>query len=124
AKYEELSDLLAEAEKKGQDVSSSRGILDQHLIDMKIIDCDFIAKNMGSKLEADPDNMELAQQIFQYSIQYKCTDSPSFLSALETIDNNDPTFSTSQARGRRYLQIDDFDKAQEMYEKALTLAKT
>lgn len=124
AKYEQLSELLAEAEKKGEDISGSQGILDQLLVNMEIIDCNFIANNMGPKLAADPDNLQLAQQIFQYSIQYKCTDNPAFLSALETIDNNDPTFSTSQARGRRYLQSDNYAQAQEMFQKALGLAKT
>ena len=91
---------------------------------MEIIDCDFIEKNMAPKLAADPSNMQLAQQIFQYSIQYKCTTSPAFMTALEVIDQNDPTFSTSQVIARRYQQTGDFAKAEEMFQKALTLATT
>ena len=124
SKYEYLSDVLNEAEEKGTDVASSRGILDQLLVAMEIIDCDFIEKNMGPKLKADPSNMELAQQIFQYSLQYKCTTSPSFMTALEVIDENDPTFSTSQVIARRYQQTGDFARAEEMFQKALTLAST
>lgn len=123
-KYEQLSGILAEAEEKGTDVAAPKGTLDQLLIAMEIIDCDFIEKSMGPKLEADKENIKLAQQIFQYAIQYKCTTSPTFLTALEVIDNNDPTFSTSQVRGRRYVQNDELDKAEELFQKALTLAST
>lgn len=122
--YEKLNGILAEAETNGGDVSSPRGILDQLLVNMEIIDCNFIEKNMGPKLEADRENIKLAQQVFQYSVQYKCTSSPTFLTALEIIDNNDPTFSTSQVRGMRYLKNEEYGKAQEMFEKALELAET
>ncbi|HLW20771.1 MAG TPA: hypothetical protein VKX33_10620 [Cyclobacteriaceae bacterium] len=124
AKYEQLTGILDEAAEKGADVSASKGTLDQLLVHMEIIDCEFIEKNMGPKLAADPENMQLAQQIFQYSIQYKCTTSPSFMTALEVIDKNDPTFSTSQVIARRYQQTGDFDRAEEMFQKALTLATT
>ena len=124
SKYEYLTDVLNEAEEKGTDVSASRGILDQLLVAMEIIDCDFIEKNMGPKLEADPSDIALAQQIFQYSIQYKCTTSPSFMTALEIIDENDPTFSTSQVIAKRYMQTGDFTRAEEMFQKALPLAST
>lgn len=124
AKYEQLSGILAEAEEKGTDVAAPRGTLDQLLIAMEIIDCDFIEKNMGPQLQADQENIKLAQQIFQYAIQYKCTTSPTFLTALEVIDDNDPTFSTSQVRGRRYMQNEEFDRAEELFQKALTLAST
>jgi hypothetical protein len=124
AKYEELSGILAKLEEEGTDVSSPKGTLDQLLVAMEIIDCDFIENSMAPKLEENPDNIKLAQEIFQYSLQYKCTSSPAFLTALEIIDDNDPTFSTSQALGKRYLQNDEMDKAEEMFNKALTLAQT
>lgn len=105
-------------------MTAPRGTLDQLLVHMEIIDCNFIENNMGPKLKADPSNMQLAQQIFQYSLQYKCTTSPIFMTALEVIDENDPTFSTSQVIARRYQQTGDFDRAAEMFEKALGLATT
>src|SRR5690606_3329492 len=123
-KYSQLSGILSKAEEEGKDVSAPKGTLDQLLIAMEIIDCDFIESNLGPKLEADTSNIQLAQQIFQYAIQYKCTTSPVFMTALEVIDNNDPTFSTSQVIARRYMQSGDFAKAEEMFNKALTLATT
>jgi tetratricopeptide (TPR) repeat protein len=123
-RYDRLSGILAKAEEEGKDVAAPKGTLDQLLMAMEIIDCEFIENNLGPKLTADTSNIELAQQIFQYSIQYKCTTSPVFLTALEVIDNNDPTFSTSQVIARRYMQTGEFAKAEEMFNKALTLATT
>lgn len=122
--YERLNGILGEAEAGGNDVSSQRGILEQLIVAMEIIDCEFIANVLGPKLKADPSNMKLAQQVFQYSVQQKCTSSETFLMALEVIDNNDPTFSTSQVRGLRYMQNSEYAKAGELFEKALTLATT
>ncbi|MCC5938420.1 MAG: hypothetical protein JJU34_14170 [Lunatimonas sp.] len=122
--YEKLNGILNEAEGAGNDVSNQKGIMEQLIVAMDIIDCDFIANILGPKMKADPDNMKLAQQVFQYSVQQKCTNSETFLFALEVIDNNDPTFSTSQVRGLRYMQNSEYAKAGELFEKALTLATT
>lgn len=124
AKYEKLNAILDEEEAAGTDVSSQKGTLEQLLVAMEIIDCDFISRVLGPKLEADASNMKMAQQIFQYSVQYKCLNTPTFNLALEVIDTNDPTFTTSQVRGMRYMQNSEYAKAGELFEKALTLAST
>ncbi len=124
AKYEKINAILEEEESAGTDVSSQKGTLEQLLVAMEIIDCDFISNVLGPKLEADAGNMKMAQQIFQYSVQYKCLNTPTFNLALEVIDTNDPTFTTSQVRGMRYMQNSEYAKAGELFEKALTLATT
>ena len=123
-KYEFISGKLDEDDAAGINTATSRSTLDQLLNAMKIINCEFIESNMGPKLAADPTNLKLAKQIFQYSIKEKCTSSDIFLKALETIDNDNPTFTTSQVRGMRYMQSQDYAKAGELFEKALTLAST
>lgn len=122
-KYENLKALLDEAEAEGKDVSSPKSTLEQLVVAMELIDCDFIENNLGPKLKAEPENLMLAQQIFKYSVQYKCLNSSSFLMALEMIDNDNPTFSTSQVRAMRYMQNREYDKAQPILEKALSLAE-
>jgi tetratricopeptide (TPR) repeat protein len=123
AKYEMANGLLNKAEADGKDVTSSRNLLEQVLVNMELIDCDFIENTMGAKLAADPSNEELANQIFKYSVQYKCYSSNSFLTALEIIDSKNPTFATSQVRAMRYMSQGDFDKAQPVLEKAMSLAE-
>ncbi|GMQ25600.1 hypothetical protein Aoki45_22820 [Algoriphagus sp. oki45] len=124
AKYDMASELLNKSEAEGKDVTSSRSLLEQVLINMELINCDFIENTMGPKLAADPTNLEIADQIFKYSVQYKCFSSSSFLAALELKDSTNPTFATSQVRAMRYMAAGDFEKAQPVLEKALTLAET
>jgi len=123
AKYETANGLLNKSEAEGKDVTSSRNLLEQVLVNMELIDCDFIENTMGPKLAADPTNEELANQIFKYSVQYKCFSSNSFLTALEIIDTKKPTFATSQVRAMRYMSQGDFEKAQPILEKAMSLAE-
>lgn len=123
ALYDKSNGLLDKSAADGKDVSGSKTTLETLLVAMELIDCDFIENTMGPKLAADPTNLDIANQIFKYSVQYKCYSSNSFLAALELIDSNNPTFATSQVRAMRYMQAGEFDKAQPVLEKALTLAE-
>jgi len=122
-RFETLNKILDEAEAGGQDVSAPKSTLEQLVVAMELIDCEFIENTLGPKLTADPTNLVLAQQIFKYSVQYKCLTSNSFLTALEIIDSDNPTFSTSQVRAMRYMSNREYEKAQPVLEKALTLAE-
>ncbi|EIM74769.1 hypothetical protein A3SI_15086 [Nitritalea halalkaliphila LW7] len=122
--YDKIDAILKEAEGDGKDVSTQKSQMEQLLVSMNLIDCDFIENTLGPRFTADPANEVLAQQIFKYAYQYKCMNTNAFLAALELIDSNDPTFSTSQVRAMRYMQNREYDKAQPVLEKALTLAET
>ena len=122
--YDKSNKLLDAAGATGKDVSGSKATLETLLVKMKLIDCDFIENTMGPKLTADPTNEELAEQIFTYSLQYKCISTKAFLAALEFKDSKNPTYKTSQVRGMLYMSANDFEKAEPVFEKALTLAAT
>ncbi|MGY6559101.1 MAG: tetratricopeptide repeat protein [Nitritalea sp.] len=122
--YDKIDAILKEAEGDGKDVSTQKSQMEQLLVSMNLIDCDFIENTLGPRFTADPANEVLAQQIFKYAYQYKCMNTNAFLAALELIDSNDPTYSTSQVRAMRYMQNKEYDKAQPVLEKALTLAET
>lgn len=122
AVYEKLSKIIDDAEAAGKDVSDTKDNMESLLVALELIDCDFIENKFGPRLAADPANMQLAQQIFKYSIQYKCTSTSAFNAALEVIDTNSPTFSTSQVRAMRLMQNREYDKAQPILEKAMSLA--
>lgn len=122
-RFETLNKILDAAEAEGKDVAAPKSTLEQLIVAMELIDCEFIENTLGPKLTADPTNLVLAQQIFKYSVQYKCLSSNSFLTALEIIDSDNPTFSTSQVRAMRYMSNREYEKAQLVLEKALTLAE-
>ncbi|GGZ18889.1 hypothetical protein GCM10007049_08980 [Echinicola pacifica] len=121
--YDGLYATLDKAAAAGEDVSAPKTTLDQILVNMEIIDCNFIENKLAPKLIADPSDVALAKKIFQYSVQYKCTSSEAFAKALEVVDNDSPTFSTSQVRGMRFIQNKDYAKAEEMFQRALGLAE-
>ena len=120
--YDNANKLLDASATAGKDVSGTRNTVESLLVNMELIDCDFIENTMGPKLAADPTNEEVANQIFKYSVQYKCFSSKAFLAALEFIDTKSPTFSTSQVRAMLYMSAGDFGKAEPVLEKAMTLA--
>ena len=122
--FDKSNKLLDAAAASGKDVTDSKSTLETLLVKMKLIDCDFIENTMGPKLAADPTNEELAEQIFTYSLQYKCISTKAFLAALEFKDSKAPTFKTSQVRGMLYMSAGDFEKAEPVFEKAMTLAST
>lgn len=121
--HDKINKMLDEAAADGTDVTSQKGTLEQLLVAMELIDCDFIENTMGPKLTADPTNEVLADQIFKYSVQYKCFSSKAFLQALEMKHAKEPSFSTSQVIAMRYMQEDNSVKAEEMWNQALTLAE-
>jgi tetratricopeptide (TPR) repeat protein len=122
-RYDKLTAILNEAEAEGKDISTPKSTMEQLVVAMELIDCDFIEKTLGPKLEADPTNVLLAQQVFKYSYQYKCMQSPYFMKALEVVDSDNPTFATSQVRALKYIQAREYDKALPVLEKAMTLAE-
>lgn len=122
--FDKSNKLLDAAATAGKDVSGTRTTLESLLVNMELIDCEFIENTMGPKLLADPANEEIANQIFKYSVQNKCYSSKAFLAALEFIDTKTPTFSTSQVRAMLYMSAGEFAKAEPVLEKAATLAST
>ncbi len=121
--YDNLNGILDAEGAKGTDVSSQKGNMEQLLVAMELIDCNFIENTMGAKLKADPTNEVLADQIFKYSVQYKCFSSAAFLQALEIKHAKEPSFSTSQVIAMRYMQEDNTAKAENMWDQAYTLAE-
>ncbi|MEP1955542.1 MAG: hypothetical protein ABJJ26_11450, partial [Algoriphagus sp.] len=122
-KYGEIQKLLAKAEADGKDVATAKSQMENLLVAMDLIDCDFIENTMGPKLAADPTNEALADQIFNYSVQYKCYSTNAFLQALEIKHAKEPSFSTSQVIAMRYMQEDNTAGAEEMWTQALKLAE-
>lgn len=121
--YDKITAIADAAQANGSDVSVPTSTRDQLIVMMELIDCDFIENTLGAKLKADMTNEALANQILKYAAQYKCTSTEAFLTALELIDSKSPTFATAQIRALRYLQNSEYDQAQPILEKALTLAE-
>ena len=122
--FDKSNKILDAAAATGKDVTDSKSTLETLLVKMKLIDCEFIETKLGPKLAADPTNAELAEQIFNYSRQYKCFTSKAFLAALVFKDSLESSFNTSESLGTLYSIAKDMKKAEKYFEKALTLEST
>lgn len=122
-KYDEITALVEAGEANGMNVAQATGVRDQLIVAMELIDCNFIENTLGKKFKANPEDEKLANQIFKYAVQYRCLSTEAFNMALEFIDERNPSFNTSQVRAMRMLQNKDYEKAQPILEKALTLAE-
>jgi tetratricopeptide (TPR) repeat protein len=81
--FDKSNKLLDAAAAAGKDVTDSKSTLETLLLKMKLIDCEFIENKLGSRFKADPTDMNLADQILNFSRQFNCSASDAYGLALE-----------------------------------------
>jgi tetratricopeptide (TPR) repeat protein len=111
---------LAEVEK----IKTAKGQVDDLLIKMVKVDCDFVKKNLEPKFRQTPNDLVLAKKIFGFMLQGKCTDDPLWLEAGEAIHKQEKDYGLAKNLGLKYLGIDNTQKAEGLLKEALELAKT
>ncbi len=89
-----------------------------------ILSCDFIANSLVPKLDANPNDLNTAKKIFNYSLQAKCSDEPFFTRAGDIVFENQPNFKLSSALGSKYLAAGETDRAIGYFQKCLELSNT
>lgn len=125
--YEEIQttlDIQLENGGKEATLNKFRDLIDQMLIQMVDVNCDFIQTNLGDKLKAEPDNLKLAKKIVGLSLGVKCTDSESFLRAAKVVQANEPDFGIAKIIAVKYVDAEDFPMAEKYFKEAADLAKT
>ncbi|WKN32632.1 hypothetical protein PZB74_04650 [Porifericola rhodea] len=86
------------------------------------VSCDYIQDNMVPKLEANPDDLDLAKKIIALSLSSSCTDMPFFTQAAEATFNKEPNAGLAKTIASRKMQSDDMQGAKEWFNKALELS--
>ncbi len=86
------------------------------------VSCDYIQENMVPKLEANPDDTDLAKKIIALSISSSCTDMPFFTQAAEATFSKEPNPGLAKTIASRKLRDDDTEGAQEWFNKALEIS--
>lgn len=84
------------------------------------VDCEFVEKNLGPKMEETSD-YKLAKTVFTLLKDQSCLDSPLALKSAEIINDNTPDFGIAKFIAQRSAISGDIDKAMEYYNKAVTL---
>jgi len=114
-------------EKAGKDVASlekNRDFINKMLTGMIAIDCDFIENKIGPVFEADPTDLVLAKRIIALSLTYSCSKSPIFLTAVKTVQEQEPTYSMAKIIAIKNDAAKNYSEANKYYLEALNLAHT
>lgn len=126
-KYEFLSDVInynienAKDDKTKASWEKTLATLDKYTPSVVDIDCDFVKNKIASKLEANPDDVEVAKKVIKYSLMAKCTDEEYFMNAAITAYNDSPDGGMALVIAKKYSAQDDTDKAIEWMNKAVEL---
>ncbi len=96
--------------------------VDKILISIVKVDCAFVRTNLGPKFKQNPTDVGLAKKIFAFMLQDKCTDDPLWMQAAEAILKEEKDYGIAKNLGIRYLAMENFSKANEMFAIALETA--
>lgn len=96
--------------------------VDKILLGIITVDCNFVRTKLGPKFKQNPSDIGLAKKIFVFMLQDKCTDDPLWLEAAERIVEVEPDFGILKNIGIRYLAMENFTKASQMFKAALEVA--
>lgn len=119
-----LSTILIEKEKSGKDYSDTQHKIDACLGSIRgLINCEYIETQLMPRLESNPQDLHMAKEIFNYSLQAKCSSHGYFMKVVETISKNRPTYSLTMLLGEKWYASGDYDKAWKQFAISSTLAK-
>lgn len=123
--YTKVTDVINNQMKAGGNKSRLEKVadyVDKLLTATVDVDCEFIVNKLGPKFEATQD-INLAKKIFGLMLQQKCTDSPLATDVAVAVNEVEPNFGIAKFIGAKAASEGDIEKAQEYYEKAVTLTE-
>ncbi|MCX7636341.1 MAG: tetratricopeptide repeat protein [Cyclobacteriaceae bacterium] len=98
--------------------------VDKILLSMVTVNCDFVRNKLGPKFRQNPSDISTAKKIFAFMLQDKCADDPLWLEAAEAIHKEEKDYGLAKNLGIRYLVMENYTKASQMFKEALELAPT
>jgi len=132
-RYDKISDIIdvkikkAQAENK-QDVvdrlRKSKSTIDDILIKLVKVDCDFVRKNLAPKFKQTPNDIALAKKIFQFMFTGGCVEDPLWLEAAEVVHKDSPDYGLAKNMGLIYAKNGNMDRAEALINEASSLAAT
>jgi tetratricopeptide (TPR) repeat protein len=130
-RYDKISDVIDVKMKKAlaenkQDVverlKKSKTAIDDILIKLVKVDCDFVRKNLAPKFKQNPTDIVLAKKIFQFMTMGGCIEDPLWLQSAEEIHKVSPDYGLAKNMGKVYAKNGNMDKAEALFSEAITLA--
>lgn len=132
-RYDKISEIIdvkikkAMAENK-QDVverlRKSKSTIDDILIKLVKVDCDFVRKNLAPKFKQNPNDIVLAKKIFQFMFNGGCIEDPLWLQSAEVIHKESPDYGLAKNMGLIYAKNGNMEKAEALINESISLATT
>ncbi|MBK8290846.1 MAG: tetratricopeptide repeat protein [Flammeovirgaceae bacterium] len=132
-RYDKLSGVVdvkikkAQAENKQADVErlkATKSSVDDILIKLVKVDCDFVKKNLEPKFKQNPSDIALAKKIFQFMTTGGCIEDPLWLQAAEVLHKDSPDYGLAINMAKIYAKNGNMEKAEALATEAVTIAST
>ncbi|MEY4930469.1 MAG: hypothetical protein RI909_1193, partial [Bacteroidota bacterium] len=130
-RYDKISEVIDVKIKKArtenkQDVvdrlTKSKSTVDDILIKLVKVDCDFVRKNLAPKFKQNPSDIALAKKVFQFMTTGGCIEDPLWLEAAEVIHKTNPDYGLAKNMGKIYAKNGNMEKAEALINESVTLA--
>lgn len=116
-----------QTENKQADVDrlkKTKSNVDDILVKIVKVDCDFVRKNLGPKFQQNPTDEALAKRIFGFMTAGGCIDDPLWLQAAEQIHKTSPDYGLAKNMGKVYAKNGNTEKAESLFSEAVGLGST
>jgi tetratricopeptide (TPR) repeat protein len=132
-RYDKLSGVIdakikkAQSDNKQADVDRLKKVkssVDDILIKLVKVDCEFVKKNLEPKFKANPNDLALAKRIFQFMTTGGCIEDPLWLQTAEAIHKESPDYGLAINMARIYAKKGEMAKAETLASEAVELAPT
>lgn len=122
-KYFGISDIMDYKEAQGKPVSKAMKDYIERLllVILPALDCEIVIEDFGPKLDANPEDINLAKKIFKLMLQGKCTDNPLAMKAAKVVDSNEPSYGIKVFIAGRSLGNGDLETALIYFQDAIEL---
>jgi tetratricopeptide (TPR) repeat protein len=97
--------------------------LDKILVATVNVDCAFVEKNLCPKMSSNPDDIKLAQKVFQLLLTGKCSDSPCFVESAKIVYAKEPAIGLATVIAKKEASEGNMDEAVKYYEEGLSLTE-
>ncbi len=132
-RYDKISDIIDVKIKKAlagnkQDeverLRKSKSTIDDILIKLVKVDCDFVRKNLAPKFKQNPSDLVIAKKIFQFMFTGGCVEDPLWLEAAEVVYKDGPDYGLAKNMGLIYAKNGNMERAETLINESATLAST
>jgi tetratricopeptide (TPR) repeat protein len=130
-KYDKISQILDTKIKqagvgsdKGKKLAQSKQDVDNLLLKLVNVDCDFVKKNMEPVFHKNPSDTLLAKRIFGLMLAGKCTSDPLWLETGEVVFNSTKDYGLGKNLGIQFMAAGNNEKAGEYFTKTAEIAKS